>query len=316
MDISVVICTYNRSRELRLTLEKFLQLQIPSGVNWEVLVMDNNSKDNTREISAAFQDRLPIRYFFEPQPGKSHALNHSLRVAQGELLIFTDDDVDVEPNWLAGHWEAAQRFPGTASFGGKIVPRWPQTPPVWLQENVSSILRGMAVWYDLGTTEQTVRDRKDFFLGANLSLQKSVLAKNGLTFRPDLGPRPGDPVRAEETFLQQQLVERGFPGRYLPSVIVHHRNPAERMTERYVREWFKGHGMSEVREGKVKSSAHWIFGAPRYLWRYYFTTMFFYAIYRFTRASKIWVGYECEMANVWGHICEFRAQKVRPATTT
>ena len=169
----------------------------------------------------------------------------------------------------------------------------------------------MAVWYDLGAAEQTVQDRKISFSVPTFPCEKAS-SKTASPFAPTLAPVPATRSARRKLSCNNKL-ERGLPGRYLPDVIVHHRNPAERMTERYVREWFKGHGMSEVREGKVKSSAHWIFGAPRYLWRYYFTTMFFYAIYRFTRPSKIWVGYECEMANVWGHICEFRAQKTRLA---
>ncbi len=81
MDITVVLCTYNRSKYLATALNSAAALVLPESVEWEILVVDNNSNDSTREVVADFCDRFPsrFRYLFEPQQGKSIALNAGIR---------------------------------------------------------------------------------------------------------------------------------------------------------------------------------------------------------------------------------------------
>ncbi len=306
MRASVIICTYNRCQSLRRTLETLSLMTVPLGLDWELLIVDNNSKDVTKQTCADFEKKLPLRYLFESKQGKSHALNFAVAEAKADLLIFSDDDVDVDSNWLASYCAADLRHPETPFFGGKIIPLWPATPPRWVEENVSGLLRGVAVWYDLGPNECPVTQQKDVFFGANLALRKKILAQESLSFRQDLGPTVGNPIRGEETYLLFQLLKRGLNGIYLPDAIVHHRNLAERMTERYVRQWYKGFGMAEVRDGKVEPGDRWLFGSPRYLWRRYLSTMVLYACTRFTRPASVWLAHECRMAILWGQICEFR----------
>src|SRR6476646_149731 len=101
--VSVVICTFNRCEQLRVTLNTFLSLKIPPSVSWELLVVDNNSNDNTQQTCAALKHSLPLRYVFEGRPGKSNALNRAIAETSAELILFTDDDVDVAPDWLINH---------------------------------------------------------------------------------------------------------------------------------------------------------------------------------------------------------------------
>src|SRR5580658_11381821 len=102
MKITVVICTYNRSASLGKTLASVAVSTMPDSVAWEILVIDNNSRDKTREVVEEFVHRYPdrFRYVFEPKQGKSNALNTGIREARGEILAFTDDDVTVEAGWL------------------------------------------------------------------------------------------------------------------------------------------------------------------------------------------------------------------------
>ena len=99
MRITVILCTLNRCQSLAETLESIAISTLPDSVDWEILVVDNNSTDHTREVVEEFGRRYPdrFRYIFEPRPGKSYALNAGIREAQGEILAFTDDDVTVEP---------------------------------------------------------------------------------------------------------------------------------------------------------------------------------------------------------------------------
>ena len=99
---TVILCTYNRCQVLRAALQSLAASELPDSIQWEVLVVDNNSTDQTRQVVEEFCRRCPgrFRYIFEPHPGKSFALNRGIQEAKGEVLAFTDDDVSVEPTWL------------------------------------------------------------------------------------------------------------------------------------------------------------------------------------------------------------------------
>jgi glycosyltransferase involved in cell wall biosynthesis len=134
MDLSVVVCTYNRERLLQGALEQMCRLHVPEGVEWELLVVDNGSTDGTDLVIDTFAGRLPLRKLREDRPGKSFALNHAVAGARGAYLVFTDDDVLVGPNWLAAYAAAFQQWPGDAVFGGPIAALFEGTPPRWLGE--------------------------------------------------------------------------------------------------------------------------------------------------------------------------------------
>src|ERR1700757_4351034 len=101
-NISVIVCTYNRCDELALTLESLANSLLPPPTVWEIIVVDNNSNDKTKEAVELFVRRFPgrFRYLCEARQGKSYALNAGIRDARGEILVFTDDDVVVEATWL------------------------------------------------------------------------------------------------------------------------------------------------------------------------------------------------------------------------
>ena len=106
MRITVILCTYNRCQSLAKAMESVAASVVPESVDWEVLVVDNNSSDQTREIVEGFCNRFPyrFRYLHELKQGKSNALNSGIRAAKGNLLAFMDDDVLVEPTWLKRDW--------------------------------------------------------------------------------------------------------------------------------------------------------------------------------------------------------------------
>ena len=101
MKVTVGICTWNRAKLLDLSLGRMISMRVPDGVTWELLVVNNNSTDDTEKVLASYEDRLPLRTFFEAAPGKSNALNRAVGEAQGDLIIWTDDDVLVDSGWLA-----------------------------------------------------------------------------------------------------------------------------------------------------------------------------------------------------------------------
>src|SRR5262249_52705605 len=102
MDLSVVVCTYNRSTSLRRTLAALEAQEVPPGLAWEIVIVDNNSSDDTRAVVDAFGTAcsIPVRYAFEPRQGLSFARNTGVAHAKGEILACTDDDCRPEPTWI------------------------------------------------------------------------------------------------------------------------------------------------------------------------------------------------------------------------
>src|SRR5260370_20743117 len=133
MDLTVIICTWNRARSLAAGLRSLEASIVPNGLEWEVLVVDNNSKDDTRAVCESFiaKDPRRFRYLFHGTQGKTNALNAGIREASSEILALTDDDLIVAPHWVADIYYAFQEF-DCAAVGGKIVPVWNCRNPSWI----------------------------------------------------------------------------------------------------------------------------------------------------------------------------------------
>ena len=129
MELSIAICTWNRAELLDRTLDTFEKLELPAGLDWELLVVNNGSSDDTDEVIARRGRHLPLRRLCEPRPGLSHARNLAATEARGELVVWTDDDVSVDPHWAAAYWSAARRYPEASFFGGTIDPWFESDPP-------------------------------------------------------------------------------------------------------------------------------------------------------------------------------------------
>ena len=131
-DLSVIVPTYRRLGLLIRTLHSLLSQHAP-GVRYEVLVVDNNSGDNTRAVvEASAYKRRNVRYLFEPRQGVSHARNTGIDAARAPLIAFIDDDVEASRNWVAAIKDAFDSHPEIDCLGGPIRPRWAAPPPAWL----------------------------------------------------------------------------------------------------------------------------------------------------------------------------------------
>ncbi len=122
MKITVAICTWNRHELLRKTLAEMTKLTVPPEVEWELLVVNNNCTDDTDDVIGEFEKQLPLKRIFEEKPGLSHARNCAIEHASGELLIWTDDDVLVDANWLVEYVKGAEAWPDASFFGGTVDP--------------------------------------------------------------------------------------------------------------------------------------------------------------------------------------------------
>jgi glucosyl-dolichyl phosphate glucuronosyltransferase len=257
MKVSVILCTYNRSESLAKALASVARSKVPESIQWEVLVVDNNSRDATRSVVEEFCRRDPsrFRYLFEPKQGKSYALNAGIQAARGEILAFTDDDVTVEPTWLQnltacldkGEWVGA---------GGRTFPERAFTAPSWLRLEDPCALGPLGM-FDLGAEacELTVPPS-----GNNMAYRTEAFEKYG-SFRTELGPRPGSEIRSEDKELGQRLLSAGERLRYVPSAIVYHAVPASRIHKSYFLVWWFDYGRALIRE---KGRRPPVWGIPRH----------------------------------------------------
>jgi GT2 family glycosyltransferase len=263
MDASIILCTYNRCASLQTTLETLARQHVPAGLAWELLVVDNNSRDDTSRTVRAFTARLPmVRYVFERRQGKSHALNRGIECARGCRLLFTDDDVLVHPDWMAETLRAFERTP-CLGVGGRILPAWSSPPPRWLRLEGPYALLAVIVRFDLGDAPCVLTTPP---FGANMAFAREAFERYG-GFRADLGPTAGALSRGEDTEFCRRLLAAGETLAYAPAAVVHHPVEPERATLRYFRSWYYEYGRALVRESGLPVPCPRIAGLPRYLLR-------------------------------------------------
>jgi glycosyltransferase involved in cell wall biosynthesis len=256
MKITVILCTYNRCGSLVTTLEDLAKSRGLDSVEWDVLVVDNNSTDRTREVVEDLCGRYPgrFRYLFAPQQGKSYALNAGVRDARGDVLAFTDDDVTLEPTWLQ-NLTAALHDSEWAGVGGRTTPPQTFSRPRWLALDERHALAPLGMFdYGPGARELTEAP-----IGNNMAYRKEMFEKYG-GFRVDLGPRPGDEIRNEDTEFGCRLLAAGERLRYEPFAIVYHPVLENRLRQSYYLTWYFDYGRARVREWEC--GPH-ILGIPR-----------------------------------------------------
>jgi len=263
MRITVILCTYNRCESLSKALESAAALRVISSPDWEVLVVDNNSRDRTLEVVQNFCRRFPgrFRYLFETRQGKSFALNAGIQAAHGDLVAFMDDDVTVEPEWLQN---LTSSLDGTdwSGAGGRILPQWISPPPPWLPRHDRRSLAPFAL-FDLGLKAGELTEPP---FGTNMAFRKVMFEKYG-GFRTDLGPNPNNLIRGEDTEFGRRLLAAGERLRYEPAAVVHHPVPAERLRKDYFLAWWFDKGRSDIRENGIEPNHMCYQGIPLVLWR-------------------------------------------------
>jgi glycosyltransferase involved in cell wall biosynthesis len=265
VNITVILCTYNRCRTLEKALSSVAASTLPESIEWDVLVVDNNSRDQTAAVVGDFCTRYPgrFRYLFEPNQGKSYALNTGIREARGDVLAFMDDDVTVESTWLQ-NLTAALCSGEWAGAGGRILPQWPCAPPSWLPEKE---WYGMAplVMFDWGPEAGPLTDPP---FGTNMAFHRRLFEKYGM-FRTDLGPGPNGKIRNnEDTEFGRRLLEAGERLKYEPTAVVHHSVAQNRLRRGYFLTWWFNKGRADVRETGVAADTKWfVSGIPLYLFR-------------------------------------------------
>ncbi|QSA98439.1 glycosyltransferase [Methylococcus sp. EFPC2] len=258
VSISIIVCTYNRADSLVSTLQALVNLRVPPGLEWEVIVVDNNSHDDTSEIVRSKQASFPqLRYLFEQRQGLSHARNSGIAAARGELLLFTDDDVQPEPDWVVEVLQGMEKYDATAC-GGYIAPLWDSPPPSWLTERLYGFL---AIKTD--ERERRILKESEFPFGANMAFRREVFSRFGV-FDPDLGRKGSVLAGCEEFDLIGRLIASSEVVVYLPDARVHHRVEAFRTRKSYFRKW-RLHNSRNLAETYGLPGDRKLLGIPLYL---------------------------------------------------
>jgi len=262
--ITVIVCTYNRSQSLPNALASLAAQTVPEPIEWEVLVVDNNSTDHTHEVVEEYSRRYPgrFRYVSELQQGLSYARNSGIRNSRSKVLAFVDDDAIAEPDWLwnltSALWEGE-----CAGAGGQIVPFWTKPIPGWLSTDDPRTF-GAFGRFEPGTGAGPLT-RPPY--GSNMAFRREVFQKYGV-FRADLGRSGSNLLGREDVEFGNRLLAAGERLRYEPCAVIHHVVPESRLKKSFVMRWWFWYGRSEVADGGPPPNAGWhICGVPLYLFR-------------------------------------------------
>ncbi len=231
MDISIIITTYNRLESLLITL-KSLQNQTFS--NFEIIVVDN-AADLT--IYTQIKDfnktaKIKINYIAHSSGGNAGARNRGVQEASGELLVFTDDDLTFDPDWLTSYQKVFIEHPEMLASGGCVKPHWEVSPPDWLTNYIGDS-KVFSIYALMDLSQYFMISNQGFFFGCNMAIRKSVFETKG--FHPELfGTKTlGD----GESGLNQELINENHLIGYVPGAIAYHHISKERMTVSYIKRW-------------------------------------------------------------------------------
>jgi len=264
-EVSIVIPTYNRSALLRQAAESALDQATES--TFEVVVVDNNSKDDTRDVVDSLIEEYPgkLRYVVETKQGNAHARNRGVETAKGGIIAFLDDDVTVDSNWLQSIMRVFNTRDDLSFAGGRVLPQWSGTPPSWVTGDHWAPLALL----DYGPEEFIISSQKPRgLLTANIAFRRSVFNEVG-KFSPDL-QRVNDGIGSmEDHEFLLRVCRSGKHGIYTPAMVALAPVDTERLTKEYHRRWHTGHGhfYAVMRDPEWERSRFHLVGVPSHLYK-------------------------------------------------
>ena len=244
MKFSIVVPTFNRAADLRATLESLAALSVRGP--WEVVIVDNNSTDDTRSVVQSATPTFPVEliYHFEQTQGRSAALNAGILRSRGDIVVTTDDDVRVPVDWLERAGEALDELQ-CDYVGGRVLPVWGAPPPAWIPDH------GGRQWAVIALLDYGAAPIPFFTqahrapLGVNMAFRRAAFDRAGL-WNNDVGRKKGTLLGQEVREWMRRAQAAGLRGSYTPSLVVHHVIPADRLTKRYFRRWYYWNGVSRA----------------------------------------------------------------------
>ena len=264
-EVSVVIPTYNRAALLREAIKSVLGQDSQSP--FEIVVVDNNSQDDTAAVVRSLIDAHPgrLRYVVEREQGNAHARNRGVETATAGIIAFIDDDVTVASNWLASLKDALDAREDLSFVGGKVLPQWNGPPPSWVTPEHWAPLALL----DYGPDELIIAGKSPRgLLTANIAFRRAVFEEVG-TFSPHLQRVKNFIGSMEDTEFLMRVCRSGRQGMYLPQMIASAPVDVERLSKNYHRRWHTGHGhfYAVMRDPEWERSSFRLAGVPGHLYK-------------------------------------------------
>lgn len=249
MDITVAICTYNGESRLPLVLDRLqaCRHQTPDRITWEVLVIDNRSRDGTPQVCDRYQDVLPLRRIREDIPGLAFARQRAINAAQGELIGFLDDDNLPEPDWIVAAVDFARDRPQAGAYGSRVLPDYACEPP----PNFNRIAPFLAIT-DRGDTPRIYPPEKRLLPpGAGLVVRRQAWLDSVPTQLALVGRTTQAAIAGEDLEALLYLQQNGWDIWYAPSLRVLHRIPPWRLQPDYLLKLMQGIGLSRYQTRRL-----------------------------------------------------------------
>lgn len=253
--ISIIICTWNRCQLLAETLSTLRLQELPIPCEIEVIVVNNNSSDQTAAVVHDFATNWPLgtlHYLHESTQGKQFALNLAVRNALGEIFAFTDDDVILPKDWVANILNVFSD-PQLELVGGKTLLLWPNgLEPAWFRANMLAVVAGV----DIGDKKLCPPPPDYAPAGTNLIARRSLFTRVGLFSETH--------YRHMDYEFGIRAARNGAVIQYDPTLVVYTRVPKEILNKNYFRRWYFKLGIAAA---AVPTSTPVLLGVPRWIWR-------------------------------------------------
>lgn len=240
--ISVIICTYNRDKYIYNLLKSIAENTLLTD-KYEIVLVNNNSTDSTEDECSRFCTNyrdVKFRYFLETNQGLSYARNRGIQEAEGNVVVYVDDDATINKEYLRTYYDFFDKDDNIEAAGGAILPVYETEEPQWMSHFTRRLITGK-----LYIGNKTKEFPKGAFPGGgNAAYRKSVFDKVGL-FNPELGRKGNSLIGAEEKDLFDKMVDNGIKFYYLPDAILYHIIPPAKLTNDYFQRLTYSIGKSE-----------------------------------------------------------------------
>ena len=251
--LSIVIATFNRSAYLLRTLESLAGQTLPAQ-EFEILVVNNNSTDDTPAVFAEFARRHPelrLRMVAEPDQGISYARNRGVAEAEGECIVFIDDDEEAVPDFAKSYRDFFRSRPDCDAAGGAVVPVYEAPLPRWYSHYIEKMITGAM---DMGDRVRPFRGSRYPGVG-NSGFRRKLFERYG-NFNTALGRSGSNPLGGEEKDFFMRMRSQGIRYYFVPGAAIRHITPASKLSEEYFERLTRMIGVSErIRTlGEGKSS--------------------------------------------------------------
>ena len=255
MTATIIICTYNRAKYIGPLLESLWRNDFDKA-RYEILVVDNNSTDDTPQVCQSFAEAHPeqtFRYVQEHEQGLSAARNKGVTEARGEVVIFVDDDALVDAHYIAYYMDYLEQHPEVMAAGGPIEPLYETAEPAWMTKYTRALLCG---WMNYGDAVRCYPSGR-YPGGGNAAYRAEVFRRVGL-FNTALGRKGTSLMASEEKDIFDKMASQGMTVHYLPGPVLHHIIPQYKLEKDYFDRLTRQIGISEHKRTLALSPAKFL----------------------------------------------------------